>query len=286
MFQNSSYESRRDNIIRPCCWENVNDCYPAHFHKTIEIVYVKEGRLDAVINGLSFTGTPGCLLLSSSYFIHAYQTREASREYILTVPYDAVKPYHSLLAKQVFASSFLPASPKNAVLIRCLEELKEFCSSYSERDPMVRDEILTGYTNAFIGLLIERVGLVDAKADKVVLFSKDILRYLQENYLTPLTLDAISHHFGYSKSRFSHIFNQYFGCSLTEYVNTLRCRHACQLLLEKHDATITDISLACGFNSIRTFYRAFHRYAQVTPTEYAARKAGSPPQSSSGKSSC
>ena len=45
-----------------------------------------------------------------------------------------------------------------------------------------------------------------------------------------------------------HIY--YFGCSLTEYVNTLRCRHACQLLLEKHDATITDISLACGFDSI------------------------------------
>lgn len=269
MYQDSPYESYRDTVGYPCCWETVNDCYAAHFHKTIEIFYVIEGEIDAIINGQSFTAGPGCFLLSSSYFIHSYLTREYSRGYVLTVPYDAVKPYHSVFSKKVFASPFLAASPLNCELTRCIEALKAFSTSFSSRNPLTREAVLTGYTNAFLGLLIDRAGLEDIKTDKVILFSKELLKYLQENYLEPLSLETVSSHFGYSQSRFSHIFNQYFGCSLTDYINGLRCRHACKLLKEKNDSTVTDISLACGFDSTRTFYRVFKSYAGTTPTEYA-----------------
>lgn len=269
MYQDSPYESNRDNVGYPCCWETVNDCFSAHFHRTIEIFYVKEGELEAIINGQTWLAGPGCFILSSSYFIHSYSTRVYSKGYVLTVPYDAAKPYHSLFSNKVFASPFLPASPDNEELISCMEALRAFSSSLGSRNPLTREAILIGYTNAFLGLLIDRAGLADSKTDKVILFSKDILRYLQENYSEPLTLETVSRHFGYSKSRFSHIFNQYFGCSLTAYINNLRCRHACKLLKEKNDSTVTDISLACGFDSTRTFYRLFKSYAGVTPTEYA-----------------
>jgi AraC-like DNA-binding protein len=51
-----------------------------------------------------------------------------------------------------------------------------------------------------------------------------------------------------------------------EYINGLRCRHALELLREKN-TTITDIALASGFDSTRTFYRAFQRCFGCTPNE-------------------
>ena len=271
MYQNGYYELSRDNITLPNCGETINDCFPAHFHKALEIYYVIDGEIDATINGQTYTGTPGCFFLSSSYAIHGYNTGKSSLGYVMIAPYDIVKPYHSLFANKVFASPYLPASPENERLVSAMKEFHQFYAADPHPTSPVRVSIMNSYVNLIIGLLIDLVGLTEAHSDKGTLLSKDVLRYLQENYLEPLTLASISTHFGYSKSRFSHIFNQYFGCSLTDYLNTLRCRHACRLLSETGgaDATITELSLACGFDSTRTFYRVFKNYTGITPTEYA-----------------
>ena len=86
---------------------------------------------------------------------------------------------------------------------------------------------------------------------------EDILNYLQANYLEPITLDTLCNEFGYSRSRFSHIFNNYFGCSLTKYLNILRCLHFNDIFNDQSDLDIADAALDCGFGSVRSFYRAY-----------------------------
>ena len=96
--------------------------------------------------------------------------------------------------------------------------------SYSN-DICCRRVISKGYAYTFFSLLIKEVGLCDLQSSKTSLLAQDILNYLQANYLEPITLDTLCNEFGYSRSSFSHIFNNYFGCSLTKYLNILRCLH-------------------------------------------------------------
>ena len=96
---------------------------------------------------------------------------------------------------------------------------------------------------------------------------KDILIYLQQHYTGDISMQQLARHFGYSKSRFSHLFNEQLGCTLADYVNSLRCQHASQLLLETKQP-VMDIALQVGFECVRTFYRAFKRYYGVTPSQY------------------
>lgn len=98
---------------------------------------------------------------------------------------------------------------------------------------------------------------------------EEILMYLQEHYLEPCCLEDIATYFGYSKSRFSHIFNQYFGCRLVEYINGLRCCYALELIKEKK-LSILEVAYESGFESTRTFYRAFQNYYGLTPRKYVS----------------
>ncbi|MBQ4551857.1 MAG: helix-turn-helix transcriptional regulator, partial [Clostridia bacterium] len=73
--------------------------------------------------------------------------------------------------------------------------------------------------------------------------------------------------FGYSKSRFSHLFNETLGCPPGAFINALRCQHAARAMLES-DQPLLEIAMNAGFECPRTFYRVFKQYYGVTPTQY------------------
>lgn len=258
-----SYEYSRDNYNQIACWkaEN-NNCLP-HFHSSIEMLYVTDGELKITLNGQVCQVRQNNFLIIPSYFIHSYATDSCSSAYILIVPLDSVPSYKNTLSKKTFATLLVENIPWEKELQHCLDAL---CNLSSNTGLPAMETVLKGYVYVILGHLINYVGLVDKKDTKMISLAQEILIYLQENYLRPQKLNDIAGHFGYSSSRFSHIFNEFFDCKLVEYINGLRCRHALKLLREKN-ATITEIALASGFDSTRTFYRAFQKCFGCTPNE-------------------
>jgi len=91
--------------------------------------------------------------------------------------------------------------------------------------------------------------------------------YLAEHYTEPLTRDILSKELGINKSYLSKIFSQVFESSFNQYLNNLRIEYA-KYLLENTKNTILDISLSCGFDTERTFERAFKSVCSLTPSNY------------------
>lgn len=264
MKNNFSYEYIRDNEKSPMCWKSKNDhCLP-HFHSSIEITYVTSGELKASLNGQNYVLQQMDFLIVPSYTIHTYTTEVSSNSYVFTIPLDSIPSYKATLFNKTFASLLVKQSSLGKELKHCLDSI---CNLLNDNTSLMQENIIKGYTYVFLGLLIDHVGLIDIPNTKITYLAQDILIYLQDNYLQVLNLDEIAEHFGYSKSRFSHIFNGYFGCKLIEYINGLRCRYALELLQEKN-TTITEIVLASGFESTRTFYRAFQKCFGCTPNQY------------------
>ena len=75
--------------------------------------------------------------------------------------------------------------------------------------------------------------------------------------------------FKISKKYLSQFLKEQTGKSYTEYVEELRLDHAMQLL-RTTDLNITDIAEQCGFSTANTFYKAFRRKYQLSPS--AVRK--------------
>ena len=118
-----------------------------------------------------------------------------------------------------------------------------------------------------MGILSDLLKLQPVRDSAAPNFARDILLYLEDSFLLPLDVRSVAEHFGYSRGHFSYIFSQTFGFTFGEYLSILRCRHAA-MLLTNSSASLIEISMNCGFGSIRTFYRSFKHVYGMTPTQY------------------
>ena len=76
---------------------------------------------------------------------------------------------------------------------------------------------------------------------------------------------------GVSRYVLSRVFSGVFHTNFNRYVNEIRLSYACDLL-EYTKRSITEIYLDAGFESQRTFNRAFREVYRVTPREYRVRQ--------------
>jgi YesN/AraC family two-component response regulator len=106
----------------------------------------------------------------------------------------------------------------------------------------------------------------DASREKVA----KVIEFIKENYDTDLSREGLAAAVGLSPDHFSRIFNQVTGSKIAEYVNGLRVAEAEKRLVES-DATVTEIAYAVGFDTVKTFNRAFRKITGITPSEYRVR---------------
>jgi AraC-like DNA-binding protein len=107
---------------------------------------------------------------------------------------------------------------------------------------------------------------MDLNYKKINDYLKSSKPYLDPNInLTKFSsdLEACSHNI-------SLTINYKFGKNFFDLINSLRIDHAKQMLLELDQSqyTIESVSMASGFSTTSSFYRAFKKHTNCTPTEY------------------
>ena len=85
-----------------------------------------------------------------------------------------------------------------------------------------------------------------------------------------LTLSSLASKFGYNPSYLSRYFKSCFSIGINNYITKMRLREAV-LLMKDHSNNVTYCAYESGFNSLRTFYRAFYSEFQCTPKEYLTK---------------
>ena len=250
------YELSRDATPRVTAWHINNNHFHAHFHSTIELVYVENGVLAAMQNGITTLVPAGHLIVNSSYMVHSYDTPESSRIIVCTIPLAAAPALRTLLARRRFA--------KNIADVSGMKECKRLLNMMADPANGHNTIFMNAMAEALLAFLADRIGLIDNTADDENDLIKRILIYLQEHASEPISLSQVASTFGYSAGRFSHIFNECIGCSFTRYVNNLRCYKAKRMLAEGA-LPLIDVATACGFSSMRTFHRVYKDFTGETP---------------------
>jgi AraC-like DNA-binding protein len=101
----------------------------------------------------------------------------------------------------------------------------------------------------------------------------DVNTYILNNhkYLNPnFSLEKLSEELNIGTTKLSLLINQYSDYNFSDYLNKLRVEKAKILLKDSSYKayTIVSIGLECGFNSKSTFYAAFKKFTDVTPTQF------------------
>lgn len=243
----------------------VNGQCDQHFHSNIEIIYVLDGEIDVMINGETRRMSKGGAAVSNSYDIHAYHTPEFSKTVFLIIPVNMVPYYKTIIDSRHFIFPFLEPGPYSVQLETAIEFLDEF-------DRTEGSMVSMGYIYVILGVFLKELDLVsDALNEGAANLMRDILIFLEKNYLSPLKISDLANRFGYNYSYLSRIFNSYINRGFNGYLNMLRARHAARLI-QVSTQNLHEISYQSGFSSVRTFNRAFSSLYKMTPLEYKKHK--------------
>lgn len=101
-----------------------------------------------------------------------------------------------------------------------------------------------------------------------------IAETLRRDYASGLRASQLARTVRLSRYQFSRLFKRSFGCSFRNYLIRMRIMSACRLLSKGGAATsVTDVSIAVGFEDASHFARMFRQVMGESPSAYARRTA-------------
>jgi len=95
----------------------------------------------------------------------------------------------------------------------------------------------------------------------------EAIRFIHENYYKPLDLAMVSNHVSLNYAYFSNLFKKNIGKGFAEYLRDVRLDKARRLLAET-EHKIVEIAMMVGYESYKSFTRAFRDVMEMQPTEY------------------
>ncbi len=240
---------------------------PKHWHRSVEIYVVCEGRLnfyiDDVLYPLSSKENP--FILVNSNELHEIEAPVPNRTIVLQIPLKNFNGYLGVDDYIYFMRS------KNGNDYAIMDRIRQMFEIYEKKE--------YGYNLAVNGLfslmLYEMVTeyKID-ESDRELLRQNrnlnrlsDITDYIRENYNQELSLELIASHFGFSSAYLSRMFRKYASMNYKTFLQNLRLEFAVQELVET-DHYIGDIALNHGFPNSKAFAAAFKKRFDVLPGEY------------------
>ena len=91
--------------------------------------------------------------------------------------------------------------------------------------------------------------------------------YVEQNYSEPIPLEKAAGIAALDSSYFSVYFHAKVGITFTDWLRQVRVKKAMELM-KTSDFSISEVAEAVGFKDLKTFERAFKRYALKTPREF------------------
>ncbi|WP_085314853.1 GlxA family transcriptional regulator [Derxia lacustris] len=100
----------------------------------------------------------------------------------------------------------------------------------------------------------------------------EVAALMEANIEEPLSLEDVARLAGLSQRQLQRLFKHFLGVTPTQYYLNLRLRRARELLLQT-DMTVTDITVACGFQSTCHFSKCYRcRFGYAPSTERRRKK--------------
>jgi len=255
---NGFYQSHQDDFS---CRETINNCYPAHLHKQVEIIYVTAGKLKSTINGKETLLLAGDMSICFPNIVHSTESIGNSVAILLIFDIKVVGAFSNELLYYYPEFPFIKKSYISENVKFCFNMILQSCT----RKEDVRISI--GYLYILLGNLLIHFKLIKNKNLDLQDTCRVLLEFINNHFTEDISLDSLSNSLNISKYYISHIFSGKIRTSFPSYLNRCRIDYAKNILRNTNDS-VTQIGFDCGFKSSRTFYRAFKECYHITPMEY------------------
>ena len=99
---------------------------------------------------------------------------------------------------------------------------------------------------------------------------REMAAFIEAHHDAPLTIETVLKAFPYSPRHLGRLFKEDLGIPVSAYLRMFRIQTA-SIALADPERTITEIAFQCGYESLSSFYRDFHRIYGMPPKRFRDR---------------
>ena len=251
-----------------------------HEHDFFELVYVLEGKAEHTVDGTTMTISRGDYFIIDYGMKHKYKAIGQGTFRIMNCIFSSMvidtsmkncRHFKELINHYLinFDSNVLNSNPtnykyrdKNGEVLKLLNRMyREYTDKKIGYLEMIRGQLIE-----LLISIIRNITIADTEA-----YDNDIVQYIlkhvQKHYAEKISLQKIATKYNYSLNNASRLFKDRTGLSFQDYVQSVRIKESCRLLINTADP-IPIIAQSVGYGDTKFFNQLFKRHLGISPSEY------------------
>lgn len=237
-----------------------------HHHRSFELYFLVQGEREYFIEDRFFMVREGDLVLIPPNVFHR-TAGEGGMRYLVHFSDKYLEPFFTEAARR-------PLLKKLPFIFRAEEsltqifrfDLQRMLSEYTKIGTERDDRLLATclYHLIFRVFYGENRYTPEHPADERI---TEIVHYINRNFHIINDIETVANAFYISKYYLCRYFKKCLGISMISYLNTIKIRHACDMI-KNGESNLTDVAFRCGFNSSSYFCKVFKSEKGISPTQY------------------
>lgn len=266
------FEQIKENIHIPARVEIVecpSTTFPAHWHEYVEILYLIDGSLTAVIQARSYRLAPGDLAVINTKELHMTRTEGATSYLLLQISADQMNRFFTDFDSLHFQTLISPES-RGSHMLPLFSSLREMIAVLHAPEDGYQ-LLFTSKLYEFLYHLYKEYSKWECPQDsglRSLDFQRvtQIMNWVRKNYRHTLILDDAASSLGISREYFCRLFKKCTGQTFLEYVSSVRAMQFHRDLI-KTDDNITLLMDKNGITNYKVFMRTFKKLYGMTPQQ-------------------
>lgn len=250
-----------------------------HWHPEIEVTFVQSGEMIYKVNQCTFHLKAGDVLIGNTNVLHAgfmYQQRDCS---YVPITFDPKLLYgfrQSVVCRKYvepFLQDFsIPAIHMDGTCAwheEVIRDVKAIIDLSEEKGDFYEMDMISHLQALWRKILAHKCPVVSYTArDKMEHERiKEILNYLEKNYMNHISLKDISEHIHLCESECSRLFKRNMNVSLFVFLQEYRIERSLELLGDD-SLSITEVAVGSGFSDSNYYSKVFAKMKGCSPLKY------------------
>lgn len=251
-------------------------------HNFWEMVYVDDGCINAIVDGVGIELTKGQVIFHTPMEPHSHNATHQDSSNLVVISFACSSPLMTYFTRKIFNLEKSSQKILSMFLKEAQNAMGSISGDFNDKSPLDFTHAAPGSVQLMQCYLVEFLfSLIrsDETSVQSMLPNRDSRRiaesslvnsiesFIEEKKTEPPSLPLICSHFSLSRTYLCRIFKEGTGKSPVDYWIDLKMREAKKLIREGNH-NITQISELLGYSSIHHFTRMFKRATGLSPTAY------------------
>ena len=259
-----------------------NFYHPSEKHDFWEMVYVDDGCINAIVDGVGCELSKGQVIFHTPSEPHSHIANHRDSSNLVVISFACTSPAMAFFTRKIFQLEKTSRKILSLFLKEAENAMGKISGDYNNKSPLDFSHAAPGSVQLMQCYLVEFLfsllrsddtsvhAMQHTKASRHIAENSlvsSIESFIEEKIAETPSLPLICDHFSISRTYLCRIFKDSTGTSPIDYWINLKIKEAKKLIREGNH-NITQISELLGYSSIHHFTRMFKRVTGLSPTAY------------------